>query len=57
MAVTKAMPKKAPSQNPVEFYMLKQQGGTHGIPQKVPDVLKSGPLREEVMGRKSLSKQ
>jgi hypothetical protein len=57
MAVTHKMPKKAPSQNPVEFSMLKQQGGTHGSPQRVPDVLKSGPMREEVMGRKDLSKQ
>jgi hypothetical protein len=57
MAVTHKMPKKAPTQNPVDFAMLKQQGGTHGSPTHVPDVLKSGPLREAVMGRKDLSKQ
>jgi hypothetical protein len=57
MAVTRNMPKKAPTQNPVAFSMLEQQGGTHGKPTKVPDVLKSGPMREEVFGRKSLSKQ
>jgi hypothetical protein len=57
MAVTKAMPKKSPSQNPVDFAMSKQQGGTHGKPTHVPDVLKSGPMREHIHGRKSLSKQ
>jgi len=57
MAVTSKMPKKSPSQNPVDFAMLKQQGGTYGVPQRVPDVLKSGPMREPVMGRKDLSKQ
>lgn len=57
MAVTSKMPKKAPSQNPVDFAMLKQQGGKHGSPQKVPDVLKSGKMREEIWGRKDLSKQ
>lgn len=57
MAVTRSMSKKAPTQNPVDFAMLKQQGGTHGKPEKVPDVLKSGPMREQVMGRKDLAKQ
>lgn len=57
MAVTHKMPKKSPSQNPVDFFECKQQGGTHGSPTRVPDVLKSGPMREHVMGRKNLSKQ
>jgi hypothetical protein len=57
MAVTKSMPKKAPTQNPVDFYQLKQQGGTHGVPTKVGDTLKSGAMREKIYGRKSLSKQ
>jgi hypothetical protein len=57
MAVTRNMPKKAPTQNPVKFAMLEQQGGKHGKPTKVPDVLKSGPMREEIFGRKDLSKQ
>jgi hypothetical protein len=51
------MPKKAPTQNPVEFFECKQQGGTHGTPTRIPDVLKSGKMREEVYGRKTLSKQ
>ena len=57
MAVTKSLPKKAPTQNPVDFYHCKQQGGTHGTPTRVGDVLKSGKMREQVYGRKSLSKQ
>lgn len=57
MAVTHKMPKKSPSQNPVDFFECKQQGGTHGSPTRVPDVLKSGPMREHVMGRKNLSRQ
>ena len=57
MAVSRDMTKKAPTQNPVEFFECKQQGGTHGTPTRVPDVLKSGKMREEVYGRKSLSKQ
>jgi len=57
MAVTSKMPKKAPTQNPVDFYECKQQGGTHGSPTRIPDVLKSGKMREEVFGRKDLSKQ
>jgi hypothetical protein len=57
MAVSRDMPKKAPTQNPVEFFECKQQGGTHGTPTRIPDVLKSGKMREEVYGRKTLSKQ
>jgi len=57
MAVSRNMPKKAPSQNPVKFAALEQQGGKHGMPTKVPDVLKSGKMREELWGRKDLSKQ
>lgn len=58
MAISRTISKKAPSQNPVDFAMLKQHGGTHGEPaQKVGDVLKSGPMREKVMGRKNLGKQ
>jgi hypothetical protein len=57
MAISRSMSKKAPSQNPIDFAMLKQQGGAHGKPQKVPDVLKSGPMREQIHGRKDLGKQ
>jgi len=57
MAVTRKMDKKAPTQNPVSFFECEQQGGTHGKPTRIPDVLKSGKMREEVYGRKTLSKQ
>ena len=57
MAVTRSMSKKAPCQNPVKFFECQQEGGVHGKPTKVPDVLKSGKMREHVMGRKNLSKQ
>jgi hypothetical protein len=49
--------KKSPTQKPVEFFECKQQGGTHGKPEKVPDVLKSGTMREKIYGRKNLSRQ
>lgn len=57
MAISRNMTKKAPSQNPTQFAMLEQQGGKHGKPMKVPDVQKSGKMREEIWGRKDLSKQ
>ena len=37
--------------------MLKQQGGSQGSPQSVPDQLKSGPMQEKIWGRPNLSKQ
>lgn len=57
MAVDRKISKKAPSQNPVDFFKCQQQGGTHGKAMKVGDKLTGGPMREQVMGRKSLSKQ
>lgn len=57
MSISKTHSKKSPSQNPVDFFKLKQQGGTHGKATRVPDKLSGGPMREQVMGRKSLSKQ
>lgn len=58
MAVSRGFSKKAPSQKPNDFFACKQHGGTHGHPaEKIPDVLPSGKMREEVMGRKNLSKQ
>lgn len=50
MAVSRDHSKKAPSQNPVDFYMGKQQGGAYGTPTKVGDKLASGAMREKVMG-------
>ena len=57
MAVTRSSSKKAPSQLPVNFFECKQEGGTHGKAQRVPDVMKSGKMREAVHGRKNLGKQ
>lgn len=45
---------KAPSQNPVNTFQGKQQGGAHGKPEKVGEKLTGGPMREKVMGRKGL---
>jgi hypothetical protein len=56
MAVSRSHTKKAPSQNPVGFFKCEQQGGTHGKATKVGDKLSGGPMREQVYGRKSLSK-
>lgn len=55
--ISKTWSKKAPSQNPVDFYQSKQQGGTNGSqskPQSVPDKLSGGPMREQIFGRKNL---
>lgn len=48
MAVDRKITPKAPTQNPVSFYESKQQGGTHGKPESVPERLKSGPMREKM---------
>ncbi len=39
---------KAPSQNPTDFYKGKTQGGPHGKPEKVPERLSGGPMREKL---------
>lgn len=57
MAISRDHPKKSPSQNPVDFYHSRQQGGAHGKPTRVPDELNGGKLVEKVMGKKDLSKQ
>lgn len=56
-AVSRGHSKKAPSQNPVDFFKCQQQGGAEGKPTKVGDKLQGGPMREQIMGRKTLSKQ
>lgn len=57
MAMSRTSSKKAPSQNPTDFYKLQQQGGAQGKPMKVGDKLTGGPMREQIMGRKDLAKQ
>ena len=57
MAISREHSKKSPSQNPVSFYQSKQQGGATGkAGAVVPDKLTSGEQREQVMGKKDLSK-
>ncbi len=57
MPVSKTHAKKSPNESPVDFYKLKQFGGAEGKgTQKVGDKLTGGPMREQIMGRKSLSK-
>ena len=51
MAVSRTIVPKAPSQNPVDFYKGKQQGGAEGKPSRVGEKLTGGPMRE-VMRRK-----
>ena len=57
MAVSREHSKKAPSQNPVDFFECKQAGGADPgtlKPARVPDKLASGPQREKIYGRKNL---
>ena len=57
MAIDRSHGKKAPSQNPVDFYKGVQQGGAYGAAQKVPDVIKTKTADlEKVYGRPNLSK-
>lgn len=49
--------KKAPSQNPVDYFKGVEQGGTDGKPQSVPDKLSGGPVREQIYGKSDLGKQ
>lgn len=53
MAVSRTIHPKAPSQNPVDFYKSKQQGGAQGKPMSVGEKLTGGPMREQ-MRRKGL---
>lgn len=57
MAVSRTFSKKAPSQKPTDFFQCKQQGGTDGKPQSVPDKLEGGPMREKLFGNPDLAKQ
>ena len=57
MAISRDHSKKAPSQNPTDFYKLKQQGGAQGKATRVPDQLSGGPQVEKVFGKSDLSKQ
>ena len=55
MPIAKTHAKKSPTQNPVDFYKLKQSGGAEGKGAgKVPDKLSGGPMYEKIYGRKDL---
>lgn len=54
MAISKDHGKKAPSQNPVDFFEMKKHSGK---PQSIPDQLTSGKQVEKIEGRKDLAKQ
>jgi len=47
MSVSAPSGKKAPSQAPVSYYKMKQQGGARGKPGSVPVKQPSGPSREK----------
>ena len=53
MSISRDHSKKAPSQNPVDFYKCDKSPKT---PQKVGDRLSGGPMVEKIDGRKSLGK-
>lgn len=55
MAISRSHGKKSPSENPVDFYKLQQQGGAYGSPTSVPDKLTGGPMMEKIWGRPNLS--
>jgi hypothetical protein len=58
MAISKTHSKKSPSQKPTSFYKSKPHGGAlpTGGGESVGDQLQGGPQREQVFGRKNLSK-
>jgi hypothetical protein len=56
MAVQRNIPRKAPSQAPVDFFECKQSGGAHGSSSMPAEKAKSGTMREKIWGKKSLSK-
>lgn len=53
MSIAKSHAKKSPTQNPVDFYHLRQSGGAEGKGGgSVPDKLNGGTPRERVYGGK-----
>lgn len=55
MGISHSHAKKSPTNNPTDFFKLKVQGSTYGTPKSVGDTLKSGPMREQLMGNPKLS--
>jgi hypothetical protein len=57
MAIKRNIEKKSPSQAPTAFFECEQSGGAYGNGKyKAPEKLKSGAMREKIMGRSSLAK-
>lgn len=48
MAISRTNTPKAPTQRPTDFYKGKTQGGPHGTPERVPERLQGGPMREKM---------
>ncbi len=56
MAISRTISRKAPSQQPKDFFQCKQTGGAYGGTGKAPEKSTSGPMRERIMGKPALSK-
>lgn len=54
MAISRSIPRKAPSQAPKDFFECKQSGGAKGATSMPPEKPQSGAMREKVYGKKSL---
>ena len=56
MAVSRSIDRKAPSQQPKDFFACKQSGGANGGTGKAPEKSTSGPMRERIYGSPKLGK-
>lgn len=52
MAISRSIPRKAPSQAPKDFFECKQSGGAKGSTAMPPEKPQSGPMREKIYGFK-----
>lgn len=56
MAVSRDIQRKAPSQQPKDFFQCQQSGGAHGSTSKAPEKSTSGPMQEKIFGKPELGK-
>jgi hypothetical protein len=56
MAVSRTIPRKAPSQAPAKYFECQQAGGARGSAGSVAEKSASGPLREKIWGKAKLGK-
>jgi hypothetical protein len=54
VGISRSHHSKAPTDNPNAFFKLETAGTTYGTPKSVPEVLASGPMREQLMGNPRL---